>query len=889
VQATKGSGMRIVKIETGDLVRALATLGLATSLMLLANELAHSAPAPGPDPTDDPVHAAAELARHPATVDAVPDINGPGACVSTAGNVWIKTTNIGIMGNPFTANSSDPSGQWPGPSGVQYMGFWNLWVAAKNPEAPDFSTLRRVSHGFEWRPPSLAPEDRIYSAFEGQPNGVRDFDDDADHRVDEEFLNGKDDDGDGLIDEDFAAVSQQMCTLEIRDDTEQAVNAAFAEKHVPFGLLVRETTYAFAVPGANDFVGKAYEIYNQSGHTLDSVFVGFFVDPDIGPAADDRFFADDLADPRVPQGDYVETVQPNDARYDAERCTQDTIHVNGFTYVDDDGDMNKTTGAGSFLLLGHTTDPTGIKAPRRVGFRMYRTYTPGTPFQQGGQPIVDLERFQTLAATFGIDPVTGFINEERSDAATKTDFRSICSVGPFLDWQNGARIDVEVALAVQRCDYSRVIDDPHDPSQPNPERYAAIVRNAIETQKTFRGGPVQPRSDEATPNMIGRETGLVAAPGTSYELADCRDPEGTSRTVTDDATTWFDLDCNFCTGTVGLGQRRWLAAAPPPAPRTRFTPGNQEITLEWDNRSEYTADPSSGLLDFKSYRIWKASNFTRPVGTSGPGDELWSLLAEFEVYDQSRPLVDSVDTNADGVKDAITHVFPVLLNAQNQERIYPEDVPPLMDPATGDTIVTIGDRPYRDDRGAPQIDRGIRVPHYPIGRYRYVDHNVLNGFVYFYSIAGKDSSGQRDVNGGRGTLAEQEGRRAATESDGVVPQALQGTKANQVYVVPNPYRGRAQWDLNPSAADPTGTHVDFFNMPPGAWTLRIFTVNGDLVQTLRNTDLLVNGKPQQETRADGQATWNLITRNGQDVVSGIYLFSVQSDLGTSQGRFVLIR
>src|SRR5258705_12557023 len=29
VQATKGAGMRIVKIETGDLVRALATLGLA--------------------------------------------------------------------------------------------------------------------------------------------------------------------------------------------------------------------------------------------------------------------------------------------------------------------------------------------------------------------------------------------------------------------------------------------------------------------------------------------------------------------------------------------------------------------------------------------------------------------------------------------------------------------------------------------------------------------------------------------------------------------------------------------------------------------------------------------------------------------------------------------
>ncbi|MEP7028596.1 MAG: hypothetical protein ABI960_08365, partial [Candidatus Eisenbacteria bacterium] len=479
-------------------------------------------------------------------------------------------------------------------------------------------------------------------------------------------------------------------------------------------------------------------------------------------------------------------------------------------------------------------------------------------------------------------------NEERSDASTKADFRSICSVGPFLDWRPGEKIDIEVALAVQRCDYTQSIDDPADPSRGNPQRYAAIVRNAIETQKTFRGGPVAARPDEATPDAIGRESGLIAAPGTSYELADCRDPEGSTRVVNDNGYTWFDLDCNYCTGSVGLGRRSWLAAAPPPNPHTRFTPGDQQVTLEWDNRSEYTPDPSSGLLDFKAYRLWKASNFTRPVGTSGPGDELWALLAEFELFDENRPLIDSLDTDQDGRFDAISRTWPILLNAQNHQRLLPVDLPPLTG-AGGDTVFTIGDRPYLDERGAPHVARGIKVPHYPVGRYRFVDRNVLNGFVYFYSIAGKDSTGQRDVNGGRGTLAEQEGRRAAVEGDGVVPQASQGLRAGQVYVVPNPYRGRAQWDLSPSASDPTGTHVDFFNMPNGAWTLRIFTISGDLVQTLRHTDLQVNGRPQQETPEDGQATWNLISRNGQDVASGIYMFSVQSGLGTSQGRFVLIR
>ena len=66
----------------------------ATVLFLFAVPPVLAAPAAGPDPTDDPAHADAWLSKHPLTIDAVPDINGPGACVSTAGNVWIKTTTL---------------------------------------------------------------------------------------------------------------------------------------------------------------------------------------------------------------------------------------------------------------------------------------------------------------------------------------------------------------------------------------------------------------------------------------------------------------------------------------------------------------------------------------------------------------------------------------------------------------------------------------------------------------------------------------------------------------------------------------------------------------------------------------------------------------------------
>ncbi len=889
-------------IRSTPMRRALAVLVLAGLVLPWAT------PALARVWTDTPIEDATLLPAPnsgngggPYGLNAVPEINGPGR-VSTAGNVWMKTTNIGILGNPFTAQSSDPSAQWPGPSGVEYLFFIGLWIAAKNPEATDPALVRRVSHNTEWRPPTLNPEDRIYQSYDGQVDGAREIDDDGDNLVDEEFLNGRDDDFDGRIDEDYAAISQLMYTCELRDDTEQAENSNFAEKHVGFGLRVQQTSYSFAVPGANDFAAADFKIINDSGHQLDSVFVGFFVEQDVGPTQLDRYFSDDLPDPRVPQGDYLETIEPGDPRYDATLCTQDTIKVRGFTMTDDDGDMGRTTGGSSFLLLGHTTDPTGVKAPRTVGFRMYRAYLPGTPFVQGGAPAVDIERYGAMSSNLGVDPVTGLLNDERPEESTKNDYFSLCSVGPFLEWQNGENISIQIALAVQTCDYTRLPNDARDASKPSTERYGKMIDNAIEVQKTYRGR-FQPVTTGESPDLRGRETPKRAPEGITLALADCRDEEaGQTRQVTDDITVWFDFDCNWCTGVPNHRLRQWLAAAPPPNPGLRLTSQDRKVLLEWDNLSEITPDPSTNQYDFKSYRVWKASNFTRPVGSSGPSEELWALLAELYLYDSLTPLPDSIDKNLDGVYDSLAAAtYPVLLNRQTGQRIFPIDIPPCgfgqtlangeciqSTGAPGDTATVTGLRKYLK-AGVPTDDSTYTQVVYPVGRYRYEDPNVLNGFVYFYSVTGKDSTGQRSVSGGRGTLAEQEGRRSATEQDGIYPQIAADSRTEGVYVVPNPYRGSAQWDLTPSASDPTGTKVDFYNMPQGRWTLKIFTISGDLVEEITSDDAQVNGKPQKENAEDGQASWNLISRNGQDVVSGIYLFSVESDAGTSQGKFVIIR
>ena len=195
---------------------------------------------------------------------------------------------------------------------------------------------------------------------------------------------------------------------------------------------------------------------------------------------------------------------------------------------------------------------------------------------------------------------------------------------------------------------------------------------------------------------------------------------------------------------------------------------------------------------------------------------------------------------------------------------------------------------------------------YPIGRYQFVDHEVKNGFVYFYSVTAFDSTTDNSIT------TELGGRRSAVEAEAVVPESRTDANGKQgVWVVPNPYRGYASirqrpssWDLTPNASDPTGTHVDFLGLPGGQWTVRIYTVSGDLVQEIKSTDA-VNESVRQEVRQgtktfpgynrqqdsphDGQARWNLISRNGQDVVSGIYLFTVESSEGSQRGKFVVIR
>jgi len=920
-----------------------------------------------------------------ATPAAIPDIYGPGA-VLNVGDVFLKITNLGLIGNPFTNLSSDPSMQWPGASGVEYLSFSLVAVGGVNPTATDPNAIRRVSYYSEWRPPTLEPVDHIYRAYDGIVNGQRLVNDDGDvdlttgkPLIDEDFLDGHDNDGDHLIDEDYAALGQQMYSCVMRDDTPAAINSVFNEKHIPLGLEMRQVAWAYSVDGYTRFNPIEFTIYNRSGHTLDSMYFGLRTDMDCGPVVSSTYYSDDFDVPFFPSGKFflpVSAVDPllqlhvKNAETGAvdTLCAKVPIQVSGLSVVDDDGDEGKTPGIGSLLLLGHTVDPLGHTAPQHVQFRAVRSYIVGTPYQSGGNPTVDQQRYEFMSSTDNVDQATGAVTLEQGEQVG--DYQNWMSVGPFRNVPDGGSFQVTVAFTVTEGSNAKIAEFKGDYSRYEQgqlgaedlfRKYPALA-NAYAAQVAYQGVYEPPRSgfEDQVPNCHGCETSVLLPRGTpSQTLCEpCGGEEVVCKQVTEFATTWFNFDCDFCTGAwdertnQGFYLRRWNAESPPPSPGGNWAAsfnysdnpnrnvsvapaGDGSVVLAWDNLSETTADPKTRWFDFRSYRLWKVSNWTRPVGSAGPNDDDWALLGEFRMFDHApnNHIMKPDPANPTQQIEACPTVWipqraesmQVCLNDgdlwDNQSGVVIRPDP------TVDCIRKNGpNSPCVQDSGLVlgTTNQIVQKSRYPVGRYKYVDREVKNGFLYFYAVTAGDSVCVKKCEDDPACLSrfptkrdsciksnEFFGRVSGVESEAVTPQA--GTKpVGGVWVVPNPYRGYSDlarrpssWDLTPNASDPTGTHVDFMGLPSSKWKIRIYTVSGDLVAELHSDDAVnadlrpavlgSDGKSrpgynrQQDNANDGQARWNLISRNGQDVVSGIYVFVVESDQGQQRGRFVIIR
>lgn len=101
---------------------------------------------------------------------------------------------------------------------------------------------------------------------------------------------------------------------------------------------------------------------------------------------------------------------------------------------------------------------------------------------------------------------------------------------------------------------------------------------------------------------------------------------------------------------------------------------------------------------------------------------------------------------------------------------------------------------------------------------------------------------------------------------------------NNIYVVPNPYVAYSLSENPGRNPDQRGDRdLQFRNLPPKC-TIKIFTVVGELVQTIEKDDM------------SSIAHWDLLSNEAQKVAYGVYIYHVEAPgVGEKIGRFAVIK
>jgi hypothetical protein len=153
----------------------------------------------------------------------------------------------------------------------------------------------------------------------------------------------------------------------------------------------------------------------------------------------------------------------------------------------------------------------------------------------------------------------------------------------------------------------------------------------------------------------------------------------------------------------------------------------------------------------------------------------------------------------------------------------------------------------------------------------FADQGNLAGFTSLYAVTSIDTL----------HLTANDYTESAIDSSEIVtvqPSAPPAANLEHVAVVPNPFRGSAEWDPSPGQNRVHFTHL------PATSTVRIYTSNGELVRILvQNPNANLGG-------TTGDLEWDLKNAEGRNVVSGIYIYQVESPQGHNvKGHFVVIR
>jgi hypothetical protein len=287
----------------------------------------------------------------------------------------------------------------------------------------------------------------------------------------------------------------------------------------------------------------------------------------------------------------------------------------------------------------------------------------------------------------------------------------------------------------------------------------------------------------------------------------------------------------------------WVLPVPPPIPNLNYTGADQGVHLAWDNHSELEIDPLIAYSDFQGYKIYRA-----PYAPAN-----WQLIYAFDT-DSFRVGVNQFIYNPDSL------VYVTTTDGDTVNPGNPVQLPSLA-------------HAFTDTGGVTPWGTAFSRP--------------INNVPYYYAVVGFDSYKPANPGMGLPEMLPQESARSNYLKDPVsgapqpvYPHVFIGPQenpadsltrgVNNVKVVPNPYRGTDQFEARYQST------IRFINLPP-VCKITILTVSGDIVQTLDHAD------------GTDSESWNLLSKNTQSVVSGLYLYIVETNNDKKIGKFVIAR
>ncbi len=654
--------------------------------------------------------------------------------------------------------------------------------------------------------------------------------------------------------------------------------------HIPLNVEITQNSYAWSYHYAEDFVLFDYQIKNIGHFPLKDVYIGFAIEPTIyhqarGILGSRYTWLDDITGfkdiiPSSTWPGYEDTLNiawaadndgdPFSSYYDYTA----SLHVMGVKIIRPKGDslqLSYNWWVTQYLQSG------GDWGPRQVTpSKPYRNFGP-----QFGSPLGDKNKYYVLS-TPEIDydqlecavPHThdGWLPPDKNgdDYADGHNPTYVLSIGPFQLAPNEVVPITMTYVAGENLHHDpwayRVEYNPYFPSRYQKQLdFSDLGLNATWAEWIYDNPGYDSDGDG--------DSGLARW----FYSADS----------TDSAYDYFRGD----------GVPDFLGASPPPPPILRVIPDNGQIIMRWNGQStENFIDPFSHQKDFEGYKVYYSEDdritdfillrtYDRRDYNVYKWDEQvrrWEISREPLAYDS---LVKIYGTDFE--PDLYTQDNPLNPNdPRNPYPVYTYFTPQHWNES--DLSNPYGIYKVYPDAKLSDINDTTEYGH-RFYEYEYIVRDLPSARPFYVAVTAFDYGSRKHQL----TALETSPLLTAILAWPETPSETVEREGLGVYVYPNPYRIDGGYAANGfenrdrSRSNERARAIHFSNLPT-VCKIRIYTLSGDLVEEIDH--YFPEGGPLSM-----HETWNVISRNTQVVVTGIYIWEVKSEMGQQLGKLVIMK